>query len=607
MKTYNLNFQSPDEIKEFIKKNQHDPDDQVLVRLKVLSELIFSCTKDMEDLLANIEESKQRYESLFENNSDVVYSTDLYGNFTSVNRAFKTTFEYTEEEVLHKKALDFIKKKDIPIVKKYFYKTLDGKEQIYSLEIPTKSGEIQLFNMKNIPIIVNEKVVGIFGIGSNITKQKLIEEKISYLAYYDLQTDLPNRLKFTEILKNYLNNNYKNQQLAVLFVDIDRFKLINDTFGHYVGDEILKLISIKLKASLPIGSKIGRFDGDKFVVLFFNNAENHIIKEITNDILQEISSPILYNNQEFFVTASIGVSISPRDGLDEHTLLKNADIAMNRAKLLGGNQIQFYSTEMNQQVSQRLELESYLRRAIEKNEFYLCYQPLVNLSSGEIFGSEALLRWKHPKLGLVSPADFIPLAEETSLIYDIGKWVLHTACKQNKIWQEKGLGDLSISINVSANQFQRSSFINEVKQALNESGLDPQYLNLELTESVMLRNVSYIISIMKELREIGVKVSIDDFGTGYSSLSYLKNLPINTLKIDRSFINNLKVDTSDIAIVQAIITMGQWLEIEVVAEGVESKEQMNLLKDLRCHYAQGFYIHKPLSAEDFEKGVLKSR
>lgn len=607
MKTYNLNFQSPDEIKEFVKNNQHDPDDQVLVRLKVLSELIFSCKKDMEDLLANIEESKQRYESLFENNSDVVYSTDLYGNFTSVNRAFKTTFEYTEEEVLHKKALDFIKKKDIPIVKKYFYKTLEGKEQIYSLEIPTKSGEIQLFNMKNIPIIVNEKVVGIFGIGSNITKQKLIEEKISYLAYYDLHTDLPNRLKFTEILKNYLNNNYKNQQLAVLFVDIDRFKLINDTFGHYVGDEILKLISIKLKASLPIGSKIGRFDGDKFAVLFFNNAENHIIKEITNDILQEISSPILYNNQEFFVTASIGVSISPRDGLDEHTLLKNADIAMNRAKLLGGNQIQFYSTEMNQQVSQRLELESYLRRAIEKNEFYLCYQPLVNLSSGEIFGSEALLRWKHPKLGLVPPADFIPLAEETSLIYDIGKWVLHTACKQNKIWQEKGLGDLSISINVSANQFQRSSFINEVKHALNESGLDPQYLNLELTESVMLRNVSYIISIMKELREIGVKVSIDDFGTGYSSLSYLKNLPINTLKIDRSFINNLKVDTSDIAIVQAIITMGQWLEIEVVAEGVESKEQMNLLKDLRCHYAQGFYIHKPLSAEDFEKGVLKSR
>lgn len=265
----------------------------------------------------------------------------------------------------------------------------------------------------------------------------------------------------------------------------------------------------------------------------------------------------------------------------------------------------FFSMEMNRQAVIRLELESYLRKALQKEEFHLCYQPLIDLETGNLYGSEALIRWNHPKLGLVSPGEFIPLAEETGLIEEIGSWVLRTACKQNKRWHSLGYGSLAISVNVSAYQFQQPGFLNEVKTALHQSGLEPQFLTLELTESTMLRNVDYSIQVMKALQKLGVMVSIDDFGTGYSSLSYLKDLPINTLKIDRSFINNLHLDTSDIAIVKAIITMGHGLAVKVVAEGVETKEQIELLKELKCHYAQGFYIHKPLMTAEFEKGLSK--
>ncbi|MCM3241373.1 EAL domain-containing protein [Cytobacillus oceanisediminis] len=261
--------------------------------------------------------------------------------------------------------------------------------------------------------------------------------------------------------------------------------------------------------------------------------------------------------------------------------------------------------EMNQQAMVRLELESYLRKALQKNEFFLCYQPLIDLETGNLYGSEALIRWNHPKLGLVSPGEFIPLAEETGLIKDIGGWVLGSACKQNKRWQMLGYKSLSISVNVSAYQFQQPGFLQEVKMALELSGMEPQYLTLELTESTMLRNVEHSIQVMQSLQNIGVKVSIDDFGTGYSSLSYLKDLPINTLKIDRSFINNLRLNTSDVAIVKAIITMGHGLAVKVVAEGVETQEQIELLKELKCHYAQGFYIHKPLMTSEFEEGLSK--
>lgn len=574
--------------------------------ISALTHLMHASQNDIEILNESLKVSEQYYKSLFDNNADFVYSTDLLGHFTSVNPAFEKTFGYSSGEIIGKSALKYVKHEDIPRARMHFYRAIKGKEQYYNIYIESKSGELGLFQLKNIPITVNGECVGIYGIGKNITEQKKIEDKITELAYFDQDTGLPNRMKLTEQLDILLKRaKKKKRMLAVLSIDIDRFKIINDSLGHFIGDLVLKEISERIDKALPSGSYLGRFGGDKFTLILSRNVSIEKVMKTAKNILSEISKPIFQANQEFIVTASIGVSLSPSDGLDEHTLLKNADVATNRSKQQGGNRIIFFSMEMNRQAVIRLELESYLRKALQKEEFHLRYQPLIDLETGNLYGSEALIRWNHPKLGLVSPGEFIPLAEETGLIEEIGSWVLRTACKQNKRWHSLGYGSLAISVNVSAYQFQQPGFLNEVKTALHQSGLEPQFLTLELTESTMLRNVDYSIQVMKALQKLGVMVSIDDFGTGYSSLSYLKDLPINTLKIDRSFINNLHLDTSDMAIVKAIITMGHGLAVKVVAEGVETKEQIELLKELKCHYAQGFYIHKPLMTAEFEKGLSK--
>lgn len=573
-----------------------------------LTHLMKASQDDIQVLNNHMKISEQYYRSLFDNNTDMVYSTDLQGNFTSVNPAFEKMLGFENSELIGKSALRYINQEDIPRVRMHFYRALKGKEQYYNIELLSKTGEKMIFNLRNIPITVNGECVGIYGIGRNITEQKKIEDKMIQLAYYDQDTGLPNRMKFMEMLGELLGRaKKKKRMLAVMVLDLDRFKIINDSLGHDAGDDILKEVSERIQDVLPSGSYMGRFSGDKFNLVLSKKVVLDDVIKVAKAILKQVSDPIYHSEQEFYVTASIGISFYPNDGLDEITLLKNADIAMNRSKHPGGNRITLYSNEMNEEALRRLELESYLRKALQKEEFYLCYQPLIDLESGRVYGSEALIRWNHPILGLVSPGDFIPLAEETGLIEEIGSWVLKTACKQNKEWQLMGLKDLSVSVNVSANQFQQGKFVKEVQRVLTETGLAPECLTLELTESTMLRNIDYSIEVMKSLQKLGVRVSIDDFGTGYSSLSYLKDLPINTLKIDRSFINNLRLDTSDIAIVQAIITMGHGLAVKVVAEGVETEEQINLLKELKCHYAQGFYLHRPLTTDDFEKAVITEK
>ncbi|ATA59055.1 Signal transduction diguanylate cyclase [Geobacillus stearothermophilus] len=568
--------------------------------IMTLAQLMSTSSRDMGRLHVRLQMSEQRYKSLFEHNTDIVYSTDLHGRLTSVNPAFEQVLGYKKEEILYTNSLKYIHPNDIPRVTRYFYRALRGNIQTYNLEIPTKSGERLLFQMKNIPIIVDGKKVGIYGIGRNITEQKKAEEKISYLAYYDIDTNLPNRTKWMELFSKKLDKaKQKQRTIAVALIDLDRFKWINDSVGHYAGDDILRQLVERIRRVLPPSAELGRFHGDKFCLLFPLKTEVQSATEAALRIVREVARPIVYDGKEFFVTASVGLAMFPDDGEDEHALLRHADMAVNMAKKGGGNRVERYCPEMNAEMMHRLEMDGYLRKAIEENELFLCYQPIVDVHTGAVIATEALVRWRNPKLGLVRPDEFIPLAEETGLIHEIGRWVLQTACRQTKQWQrETGNDKLAIFVNVSAVQFQHERFVDGVKQALKQSNLLPSCLRLELTEHSMLRHLSSTMRTLDELKRLGVGIAVDDFGSGYSSFHYLKQLPATILKIDRAFIERLHTNASDAAIVKAIITMGRGLGLETIAEGVEALEQLERLRDLQCSYAQGYALCPPLVAEE---------
>ncbi|MFS0782920.1 putative bifunctional diguanylate cyclase/phosphodiesterase [Bacillus sp. 1P06AnD] len=565
----------------------------------------YALDKMEEDIQAEV--VKQKFATLFHNSLDFVYTLGMDGKVIEVNEAFLDNFGGTRNEVIGSISFDFMPPSERSNAKRRMDEAREGKIRTYQFDVENKKGHKQFFYVKEVPIMVNNKAIGLFGIGKNITEQKKVGDQLSQLSYYDSMTDLPNRLMFSNILVDAISRNRKkNWDMGVLLIDIDRFKLINDSLGHYAGDIILKEISMRINGILPPGAYLGRFAGDKFSLLLTKHVSMKEIHKVIRQLNRVICKPIQYEGQEFFVSASIGISMFPEDGSTEQTLMKNADIALNRVKNLGGNTHMFYSNEMNEDAKERLKRESNLRKALANDEFFLCYQPLIDVHSGHLYGSEALIRWNSPEEGFISPADFIPLAEETGLIDEIGNWVLKTACRQNKKWSEKGLGDLAISVNVSPHQLQQPHFASIVKNILSETGMKASNLHLELTENIMVENLSFSVSIMEQLQKMGVKVSIDDFGTGYSSLSYLKNLPIDYLKIDQTFIQQLKEGTSDLAIVEAIIMMGKGLSLQIIAEGVETADQLQLLKEMDCHYAQGYYIDKPLQSEEFEKSFLQS-
>ena len=384
--------------------------------------------------------------------------------------------------------------------------------------------------------------------------------------------------------------------VAVLFIDLDRFKIINDTLGHDAGDQLLKQLARRLRDSLRESDTIGRQGGDEFVVLIEDVAEPGPVGGVAQKILDTVARPYSINGQEFHVTASVGISIYPDDGVDQQALLKNADIAMYRAKEQGKNNYKFYSTQMNSHSFERLALETSLRRAVERNEFLLHFQPKVDMRSGQITGVEALVRWQHPELGLLEPAHFVPLAEETGLIMSIGEWVLRTACAQAQAWIADGLPPIAVAVNVSARQFSREDLAASIMHTLRETALDPRLLELELTESTVMHNAERATEVLQQLSALGVRVAIDDFGTGYSSLSYLKRFPIDSVKIDRSFVLDVPGDKDDAAITLAVIAMAHSLRLRVTAEGVETPEQYAFLEENRCDEMQGHYFSKPVDA-----------
>ena len=434
-----------------------------------------------------------------------------------------------------------------------------------------------------------------------IRERKLAEERFSHLAHHDSLTGLPNRVLFHDRMQlAMIDAKRRHQWIAIMFLDADRFKTVNDTLGHEAGDELLILIAARLSACLRAGDTIARLAGDEFALALPGMENTNDVRQLAQRLSDSFSGSFEIKEQQIFITASIGVTLYPVDASTIEGLLKNADTAMYRAKDAGRNNFQFYSADMHEQTLKRATLENRLRGAITRGELMLHYQPLVDVKSGQITGMEALLRWNHPELGLVPPMEFIPLAEDTGLIISIGEWVLRTACAQTCAWQEAGLPPLRLAVNLSARQFQKN-LVDTVASILKDTGLEPRYLELELTETVVMQNPEMAVATLDTLDQMGVRLSIDDFGTGYSSLSYLKRFPIDTLKIDRSFVRDIPGSADDKVITTAIINLAHSLGIQVVAEGVESLAQLTFLQDQHCDVMQGYYFSKPLSVEAFEQ------
>ncbi len=448
-----------------------------------------------------------------------------------------------------------------------------------------------------------------FAIIQDITERKKNEQQIRYLAYFDSLTDLPNRRFFMEKLSQSLSHaNRHKENIAILYIDLDRFKQINDTLGHSIGDGLLKGVSERLSTILRNNDCVNRNDsnnaeneiyrlgGDEFTILLDDISEAEDAALVARRIQKSLTQPIMVNDREIFINTSIGIAVYPNDGNNIEDLLKNADTAMYHAKDSGRNTYRFYNDSMNAKALESLEMENKLRKAIKLNEFELFYQPKIDIKSSQIIGVEALLRWQHAVDGWISPADFIPIAEENGLILPIGKWVIDTAIQQCKKWHDAGFKQLSVAINLSGRQFPDVDLVTLIKQVLNKYQVNPKYIEFEITESILMEDAQLAATILGQLKQMGVFISIDDFGTGYSSLSYLKKFPVDILKIDRSFIRDVHIDKDDAAISSAIIAMAHSLGLKVIAEGVENNEQLEFLQERQCDEVQGFYFSKPVSA-----------
>jgi diguanylate cyclase (GGDEF)-like protein/PAS domain S-box-containing protein len=442
----------------------------------------------------------------------------------------------------------------------------------------------------------------------DLSQHKQTQEKLNHLAYHDALTDLPNQVLFKDRLKQAIAYSRRSDQMhAVLLLNLDRFKTINDSLGYTAGDRLLQSVAQRLTSCVRESDTVARFGSDEFAILLTQISRAQDAANAARAIKEVLDQAFLYDDQELFVSTSIGISLYPHDDRDTSGLLKSASAALDRAKEQGGNNYQFYTAGGTTRALKQLVLESNLRGALERQEFVVHYQPQVRIPDFHLVGMEALVRWRHPSLGMLYPSEFVPVAEDSGLIIALGDWVMRTACSQNMEWQDKGLAPMRLSVNFSARQFQQPSFIATVAEILKETNLDPRWLELELTESSIMKEPEQAIEKLHELKLMGIRVAIDDFGTGYSSLNYLKRFPIDTLKIDRSFVADVCKDPHDTAIVRAIITLGHALDLMVIAEGVETQEQLQYLSSLGCDVVQGFLFSKSLSAPVFEELLVEQR
>ncbi|MFB8795755.1 MAG: EAL domain-containing protein [Microcoleus sp.] len=555
-----------------------------------------------------LRKSEERFNLLTRATNDAVWDLNLSKNQYWVSGEFEKLFGHKLNEYQTIR-VEFwrrnIHPEEMEKVIASFNETINGDAQCWSEEYSFRRADGgYVFVLDRGYIIRNEsgKAVRAIGTMMDITQRKQSEAIIRYQAVYDQLTGLPNRLLFNERLLAALTKPRNSQtMLAVMFLDLDRFKKINDTLGHAAGDRLLESFAARISDSLRSTDTVARWGGDEFTVLLpdINSLEDAV--KMAQRIQENLKPVFKLEEQSLHVTSSIGIAIYPEDGEDAETLVKNADAALYRAKERGRNNYQFYTSTINPQGSQLLTLENRLHDALQKGEFEVYYQPKVNITTWKIQGMEALLRWHHPELGLVSPGTFIPIAEENGLIVAIGEWVLETACTQNKAWQDALQPDLRIAVNFSARQFQQFNLLEMVTKCLDKTGLEPKYLELEITETTAMQDVDYTTKVLKDLQNMGVQIALDDFGTGYCSLNYLKKFPLNILKIDKSFVSEMTTDPCERAIANAVATLGRDLNLSVVAEGVETQEQLECLRSLHCQEIQGHYFSRALSVNDASK------
>ena len=566
-----------------------------------LEEQVAFRTSELVAASAELRESENKYRVLFEDSADAFWLMDNKG-FVDCNSAALQLFGYsTKAEFKHPADLSPPNQSDgrssrIAAEERMATAFLKGKERFEWLH-RRKNGELFPAEVCLAALTLQGQRI-LLATARDITDRKVAEERVQFLAYYDALTGLSNRTLLQDrISKALASARRRNENVAVLFLDLDRFKVINDTLGHASGDILLQEVAARLKGWAREQDTVARVGGDEFVVLLTSVAQASDAAVAAHRALDLVTAEFSLHGNLLKVTCSVGISMYPGHGVDSETLVKNADAAMYCAKQKGPNNIQFFTTDLNDQMAETLKLENGLRLALDRQELFLVYQPQMNIAMGEIVGVEALLRWQHPELGLVPPDRFIRIAENTGLIVPIGEWVLKTACTQARKWQDEGLRQLQIAVNVSAVQFRQDGFSDLIGNVLHETGLAPQYLELELTESLLLTNADVMFSVLQNLKEMGVRLAIDDFGTGYSSLSYLRQFPVTKLKIDRSFIQDVAVNPDDASITTAIIGMAKNLNLRVIAEGVENEAQLSFLRAHQCDEIQGYYFSRPLSAD----------